>query len=234
MPWHDPDTLFVVSEMQYLKPIINSVLNITTLIISLVTQTKNNLICICFLSICEAMLKIQLEKIEEYQGKYIIFLDSENKYSFQNKRKAEDFLTLVSKRLTDTLVFINEDFTVAETIYRHYFFTIEKFKTRFQIEHSLDFIREKMSALLYRTGGENRNTLVFTGIENMLFKLKSVYANLNEVVISKSDAGMRHKIAVKLRILDLYMADFKHFEDEITVSRSEIMISHDVKLRRII
>lgn len=180
------------------------------------------------------MLKIQLEKIEEYQGKYIVFLDSENKYYFVNKRKAEDFLTLISKRLTDTLVFINEDFIVAETIYRSYFFNIEKFKTRFQIEHGLDFIRDKLSSLLYRTGGENRNTLVFVGVESMLCKLKTVYSNLNEIVISKSDAGMRHKIAVKMKILDLYMADFKHFEDEITISRSEILINHDVKLRKII
>lgn len=88
--------------------------------------------------------------------------------------------------------------------------------------------------VLFRCGGENRNSLVINGIENMLFELKSVYKHLEDVAISRADTGIRHKIATKSRIMDLFIIDFKHFEDEITVSRSEIKINHDIKLRKII
>ena len=73
------------------------------------------------------MLKIRLDKIERQDNKYLVFLDSENKYFFENRRKAENFLILISKRLTDTLVYINEEYTAAEAVYRQYFFIIEDF-----------------------------------------------------------------------------------------------------------
>jgi hypothetical protein len=106
---------------------------------------------------------------------------------------------------------------------------------RFKIENSLDFIRTKISSLLLREGGENRNTLVINGIENILFELKSVYESLMTITnISRSDTAIRHKIGAKSRIIDLFLIDFRQFEDEISVSRSEIVINHDIKLRRVI
>ena len=111
---------------------------------------------------------------------------------------------------------------------------IEDFKVRYNIENCIDFIKNKIALLLFRRGGENRNYLVINGIENMLFELKSVYKLLDHVAISRSDTGIRHKIATKTRILDLFIMDFKHFEDEITVSRSDIKINHDIKLRKVI
>jgi len=68
----------------------------------------------------------------------------------------------------------------------------------------------------------------------MLFELKTAYENLERKVIERSDTGMRHKIAVKKRTLDFFIADFKRFKDEITVSRQEIVVHHNVKLRRVI
>jgi len=182
----------------------------------------------------EVMLVIRLEKISVYNHKYWVYLDSENNYSFVNRRVASDFLIAVSKRFTDTLVFINDEYCQAEVIYRQYYFMIEDFKLRQTIENSLEFIKSKLALILFRCGGENRNSLVINGIENMLFELKSVYKHLEDVAISRSDTGIRHKIATKTRIMDLFIIDFKNFEDEITVSRSEIQINHDIKLRRVV
>jgi hypothetical protein len=186
------------------------------------------------LNIQEEMLAIKLEKILNYKQKYWVYLDSENKYAFDNKRLAKDFLTKISKQLTDTVVFINEEYCQVEMIYRQYYFLIEDFQLRCSIENSIEFIRNRVGLLLFRNGGENRNTLVITGIENMLFELKTGYELLSEFAISRGDTGTKHKIASKIRILDLFMIDFKQFEDEITVSRSEIKINHKVKLRRVI
>ena len=181
------------------------------------------------------MLAIRLEKILKQDKRYWIFLDSENKFSFENYRYASDFLRKVSKKFSDTLFFINDQYCEAEYIYRQYYFILEDFKLRCKIENSFDFIKNKVALLLFRTAGENRNTLVITGIENMLFELKSVYESLMAITtISRSDTAIRHRIGMKSRIIDLFLIDFKHFEDEIKVSRSEIVINHDIKLRKVI
>jgi hypothetical protein len=181
------------------------------------------------------MLTIRLEKILKQDKKYWVFLDSENKYSFENIRYASDFLRKVSKKLTETLFFINEQYCQAEMIYRQYYFVLEDFQLRCSIESSLDFIKDKIALLLLHTAGENRNTLVTRGIENMLFELKSVYETLMKITnISRSDTAIRHQISTKSRIVDLFLIDFKRFENEISVSRSEIVINHDVKLRKVI
>ena len=181
------------------------------------------------------MLAIRLERILKQHKRYWIFLDSENKYSFENFRHASDFLRKVSKKLSDTLFFINDQYCEAECIYRQYYFILKDFQLRYKIENSLDFIKNKIALLLFRTAGENRNTLVINGIENMLFELKSVYESLMTITnISRSDTAIRHKIGAKSRIIDLFLIDFKQFEDEIKVSRSEIVVNHDIKLRRVI
>jgi hypothetical protein len=36
------------------------------------------------------------------------------------------------------------------------------------------------------------------------------------------------------RVFRVEFIDFKHFEDEITVRRSEIVVDHNVKLRKVI
>lgn len=181
------------------------------------------------------MLAIRLEKIVKHDKKYWVFLDSENKYSFKNVRFAGDFLRKVSKKFSETLFFVNEEYCKAELIYRQFYFVIEDSQLRYSIENSLDFIRNKMALLLFRTAGENRNTQVIGGIENMLFELKSVYVELaNFSQISRSDTAIRHTIATKCRIIDLFLIDFKQFEEQISVSRSEIIVNHDIKLRKVI
>lgn len=64
----------------------------------------------------------------------------------------------------------------------------------------------------------------------MLFELKLVYSKLNDVSISKKDTAIRHKIGMKSHILDLYLNDFRNFEIEIKVDRTEITV---VKLNKL-
>jgi hypothetical protein len=187
-----------------------------------------------FYNILDAVIKINLKNIENYESQYWVYLDSENKWSFRNKRTAQDFLTKISNDLTNDLVFINDEYCSVNEIYRQYYFIINDFKIRWDIENSLDFIKNKISLILFRSGGENRNTLVIGGVESMLFELKAVYKYLEDVAISSNDTVIRHKIATKDRIIDLFIMDFKRFEDEISVSRSEIRINHDIKLRKVI
>jgi hypothetical protein len=84
------------------------------------------------------MQKIRLKNINCVKDKYSIYLDSEKIYYFENKRKAEDFLRVVSKNLTVALYFANEEYCTVDVIYRQYFFIIKDFKKRMLIENSLE------------------------------------------------------------------------------------------------
>jgi len=63
---------------------------------------------------------------------------------------------------------------------------------------------------------------VNSGIENMLFEIKSVYERMNTISnISRIDTSIRHQIGTKSHIKDLFMIGFKQFEVGISVSGSE-------------
>lgn len=175
------------------------------------------------------MFRVKLSKISTGPNGYCVYLDREKKYYFSNRRKAQDFLRYLSKRFTEALVFINEEYCQVYNMYRQYFFILEDFEVRYQIENSLSYIKDKVTLLLFRNGSENYNSHVTVGIENMLFELKLVYSKLNDVSISKGDTTIRHKIGMKSHILDLYLNDFRDFEIEIQIDRTEIKV---IKLNR--
>lgn len=179
------------------------------------------------------MIKIKLNEIFKENGKYIVQLDHENRFEFENKRLAKDFLNKIEKELTNILVFINDEYCCVHEMYRQYFFILEDFKRRYNIESSIEFIKDKITLILFRSGGENRNYIVTNGIENMLFELKSVYSLLNHVAISRSDTTIRHKIVTKCRVLDLFLKDFRNFEEEIKIKRIGIGVERSFKLRKI-
>lgn len=180
------------------------------------------------------MKKIRLNRIECVKDKYCIYLDTGNVYYFKNKRDASDFLIVISKQLTLSIYYCNEEYCEIEMIYRQYFFIISSFQKRFVIENSLELIRNKISLVLFREGGENRNYIAVSGIELILLEIKSVYEALKEIAISRSDTAIRYKIDTKCRILDLFIKDFKNFEESIKVERSEIKIFSINKLRKVI
>jgi hypothetical protein len=68
------------------------------------------------------MLKVKVNKIVKIGKKYCVFLDSDNKFYFDNKRKAEDMLRFISKELDSSLFFMNEEYCEMEKIYRQYYF----------------------------------------------------------------------------------------------------------------
>lgn len=151
-----------------------------------------------------------------------------------SKRKADDFLRVVSKSLTFSIYFCNDEYCQVERIYRQYFFIIKSFQKRMVIEDSLELIRNKISLVLFREGGENRNYICVSGIELVLLELKSVYKQLKQIAISRSDTSIRYKIDTKSRILDLFIKDFKNFEASINYERSEIKVISINNLKRVV
>jgi hypothetical protein len=88
--------------------------------------------------------------------------------------------------------------------------------------------------ILFREGGVNRNVIAVHGIELLLLELKSVYKILKAVAISRSDTAIRYKIDTKCRILDLFLNDYKNFEESICIEESEIKVLRVNNLRRVV
>jgi len=66
------------------------------------------------------MQKIKLSTITYYKGKYVIYLSSDVKYFFSNKRKAQDFLSQLSKKLDIALLFVIENLHSLTEFYNLY------------------------------------------------------------------------------------------------------------------
>lgn len=81
------------------------------------------------------MFHVNLSRINIINGKYCVYLDGENRYFFSDKRKAQDFLRQLSERFTEALVFVNDEYCQVNEIYRQYFFILDDFKMRYEIEN---------------------------------------------------------------------------------------------------
>ncbi|MHB8131650.1 MAG: hypothetical protein ACYDEX_21940 [Mobilitalea sp.] len=174
-----------------------------------------------------------MNKAEKIRSQYVIYIDSDCVYRFSNKRKAEDFKTQIEKSLTDTLVFINEEYCACVETYRHMYFVIGTYESHKNIGDSMEFIRNKIAYVLFRTGGQNRNSLVALGIESMLFELISVYKQLEELSISRNDTVIRHKIATKYRIINYFLKDFREFEKQLRDKIIEVEFKENYKLKAV-
>jgi hypothetical protein len=180
------------------------------------------------------MLKVKVNKIVKIGKKYCVFLDSDNKFYFDNKRKAEDMLRFISKELDSALFFLNEEYCEIEKIYRQYYFEDDDFKFRFSLQNSLECIRNRMNACLLQPETENRNTIVYKALEGSFLELLSVYKTLENKSISRCDTVTRKRLQNKYRIVELYMTDFKKFEEKTNVKESSIELVKHVKLRRVV
>lgn len=177
------------------------------------------------------MLKVAISKVTVFNKKYNVFLDSENKFDFSNKREAEDFVRFVSAELNQALVFLNEEYVELERFYRTYFFAIADFKFKQNVENSLEYLRNRINRSLLQPDTENKNTIVYRGIEGCFLELLSVYEVLDQKAVVRRDFVTKQRIQNRHKIVELMAVDFKRFGLKIHVQKSDIQIYEDVKLR---
>lgn len=175
------------------------------------------------------MLKVRLKTIIAIKNKHVVFLDSENKFEFSNKQAARDFINHVSKEMTACLFFLNEEYIELNRYHRHFFIDNDH-HLRQKIQNSIEFIDQGINLILRHGSStsfglaDNRNTYTIHAIEGCFFELLSAYKQLIGISKRRQDYLTRQKIELRYRITELYMIDFKHFEDKIGVKTSQIEI----------
>jgi len=178
------------------------------------------------------MLKISCISHKKNGKIYEVSFDSGARFRFENLRKENDFVTRISKKCTDALIFINSQYSYLHSKYRDYYFLIDKNDTLYTIENSLDYINNKIALLLFRTSGVKNNYMVIKGDEQCLNELCSVYTYLTSVEISRRSTVTSHLHRVKSDILQLFLGDFLKFEKELIKEDEKLKIKV-VQLRRI-
>lgn len=184
------------------------------------------------------MLKARLRNVScDRKRQYTVYLDSGQSYRFKNKRKAQDFIRHVSKEMNTCIYFLNEEFLELSKYYRHYFLNSDhhlKQKLQASIDH-IDqninqLLRFSTSPTLVRT--DNANYHIMSSIKGSFFELLKAYKLLIDLSKKCFDPYTRQKIQLRYRIIELYMIDFKQFEEKTLIIPSEIqtedLINEDI------
>lgn len=163
------------------------------------------------------MLKVCLHKPEKINKKFIVFFDSDAKFTFTDKRKADAFVNRVSLKCTETLVFINCEYGDLYQRYRDIYFEITNTDDRSTIEDSFTYIKNKIDFILFRRSGENYNYMTIRGIEGCLNELVSLYTFLTPVEILRRNTTVSHLNHVKCSNVLSLLSDFLQFEKDLKI-----------------
>ena len=167
------------------------------------------------------MLSTVKIRLDSESDRYSVYLDSEHKYVFNSKRKAEDYSRFIEHKLREALVFINDRYKEVYSLYRSYFFYVKDFKLRFKIENSLKNVEERLNYIILWNHGENKNCFYMKDIRDCLNVLGSVYTQIRKIAISRRDVAVKIDLEAKCHILQLYIQTFEDFRLQIEKIRFE-------------
>lgn len=158
------------------------------------------------------MLKIKLSSPQLIHRKYIVFIDSNTKRSFTNKRKASDYITKVENELNEALLFINEWFCSLTTFYRTYFLADRDFHFKYEVDNQLDLISNRMNYISAHSSSENYNTIISNALNICFDSLVSVCELIDEKSRCRYDMLTRRRIELHKKIIIQYKDSFENFK----------------------
>jgi hypothetical protein len=150
------------------------------------------------------MNNIILNKPEYINKKYVVFLDSENKFSFPSKRKAEDFIVHIEKVINQAILFITEEFNSLEEFYRLYYLADKDYKFKFLISNIVDFISNRLEWMHTHEGSRNHDTILFHAVIACIEELKSGFAIMYKKAAARKDTITKRRCELKEHLLDIF------------------------------
>src|SRR4030042_3042417 len=93
--------------------------------------------------------------------KYVVFLDSDNRFTFKNKHEAQAFLTRISKTINEFILLITEDIITLEEFYRLYYLADSDYKFKHLVSNHIDFINNRLAWMSEHQRTTNHNAILF-------------------------------------------------------------------------
>jgi hypothetical protein len=150
------------------------------------------------------MNKIVLNKPMLLNDQYVVYLDSENKFSFSNKREAVDFVVKIGRQIEEAILMITEEFNSLEELYRLFFLADSDYKFKFQISNSVEFINNRLLWMTSRKGSPNHDTILFESVLNCLYELKTAFAVMQKKAGDRKDTITKRRCALKIHLIEMY------------------------------
>jgi hypothetical protein len=153
------------------------------------------------------MNDIKLNKPLLIKGKYYVYLDSKNKFTFVNKRQASDFLTKVSREIEQATLFATEEFSKLNEFYRLYYLTDKDFKFKFKMKESLELIENRLNWINDHGLSMNSDVYIFHGLSICFNELTESFTILMNKAAQRKDTLLKRRSALRIRIIQLYTKD---------------------------
>jgi hypothetical protein len=155
------------------------------------------------------MNKIVLNKPLLLNKRYIVYLDSDNKFSFSNKREAQDFITEVGRKMEEAILFITEKFNILEEFYRLYYLTDKDYKFKFQKSNSTEFLNNRLTFIQSGEGSPNHDTIIYHAIISCLEELETAFCIMQAKASCRKDTITKRRCALKIHLIQMYQEQLK-------------------------
>lgn len=165
------------------------------------------------------MLKIKLPPPVFLHNKYEIFIIENVRKSFSNKRIAEDFIRKFEQVFTESVLFINEEYSNLHSFYRTYFIADRDFKWKYEVETSFNFINNRMQYISIHTHSANYNTMIHQAILNCISELLDVCGLICRKANQRYDCITKNRIQLRHTIIELYRNEVLDWEDFMVYDR---------------
>jgi hypothetical protein len=151
------------------------------------------------------MHKIVFNKPILINREYVIFFDSDNKFTFKNKRIAQDFLTHIEREAEQAVLFITEELNSLEEFYRLYYLADDDFKFKFQVNNCIDYLNNRLAYIHSHHGTENFNSIAFHSVLNCMKELKESFITMAEKAVQRHDTITKRRCALKVALIEMYL-----------------------------
>ena len=150
------------------------------------------------------MNKIILNKPLLINKRYVVYLDSDNKFDFSNRREAQDFIVDVERVIEEAILFITEEYNSLSEFYRLYYLADKDFKFKFLMSNSISFLINRLEWMNNRNGGLDHNVILFHGVISCIEELKTAFEIMREKAHGRRDIISKRRCALKTHIIEIY------------------------------
>jgi hypothetical protein len=160
------------------------------------------------------MQKVKLNTIIYSEGKYSIYLDPETRYYFSNKRKAQDYLRLLSVQTDKAILFITEALDRLTEFYNLYNLADSDYEFKFKVKSCIDYLNNRIAWISERHGSENSQALIIQAIHGCYSELIQAFTLIHDKAATRNDTILKKRCALRIEIIEMYADNLFNIKTE--------------------
>jgi hypothetical protein len=160
------------------------------------------------------MKKISLYQIEMIKGSYVIYLYNDLKFSFSNKRKAEDFLSVINQKLTNLMQLVNFELIEVYKIYRENYLLFDNYET-INFEKQIKIVENAVDYIFNRLYSSNKNYFTYAKIEVIFEYMNEFYNDLDSFYKKRNYYNIIHIVSGRRILINRLYVEYFEFKESL-------------------